>query len=117
MSKIDLNEEMKRQQKLMLSDKLMLTFEEARELLGIGRNTLIALTQAGYICYLELGNKRCYPRWALDDFTRNFMFKRIDLQTLEVANIENDYDGLIQRLKQENQMLNQKLDMAKKALA
>lgn len=117
MSKIDLNEEMKRQQKLMLSDKLMLTFEEARELLGIGRNTLIALTQAGYICYLELGNKRCYPRWALDDFTRNFMFKRIDLQTLEVANIENDYDGLVQRLKQENQALNNKLDMAKKALA
>ena len=117
MSKIDLNEEMKRQQKLMLSDKLMLTFEEARELLGIGRNTLIALTQAGYICYLELGNKRCYPRWALDDFTRNFMFKRIDLQTLEVANIENDYDGLVQRLKQENQTLNNKLDMAKKALA
>lgn len=117
MPKIDLNEEMKRQQKLMLSDKLMLTFEEARELLGIGRNTLIALTQAGYICYLELGNKRCYPRWALDDFTRNFMFKRIDLQTLEVANIENDYDGLIQRLKQENQTLNNKLDMAKKALA
>lgn len=117
MSKIDLNEEMKRQQKLMLSDKLMLTFEEARELLGIGRNTLIALTQAGYICYLELGNKRCYPRWALDEFTRNFMFKRIDLQTLEVANIENDYDGLIQQLKQENQTLNNKLDMAKKALA
>ena len=45
------------------------------------------------------------------------MFKRIDLQTLEVANIENDYDGLVQRLKQDNQALKSKLDMAKKALA
>ena len=42
MSTIDLNEEMKRQQRVLVADKLMLTFEEARELLGIGRNTLIA---------------------------------------------------------------------------
>ena len=117
MSMIDLNEEMKRQQRVLVADKLMLTFEEARELLGIGRNTLIALTQAGYICYLELGNKRCYPRWALEEFTRNFTFKRIDLQSLEVANIENDYDELVQRLKQDNQVLKNKLDMAKRALA
>ena len=52
MPTIDLNEEVKRQQRVLVADKLMLTFEEARELLGIGRNTLIALTQAGYICYL-----------------------------------------------------------------
>ena len=114
---IDLNEEMKRQQRVLVADKLMLTFEEARELLGIGRNTLIALTQAGYICYLELGSKRCYPRWALEEFTRNFIFKRIDLQTLEVTDIANDYEELVQRLKQENQTLTNKLDMAKKALA
>lgn len=117
MSKIDLNEESKRKQMILVSDKLMLSSEEAKEVLGIGRNTLIALTQAGYIRYLELGNKKCYPRWALEEFTHNFMFKRIDLQSLEVADIANDYDELVQRLKQENQVLNNKLDTAKKALA
>ncbi|MTN46402.1 helix-turn-helix domain-containing protein [Turicibacter sanguinis] len=117
MATIDVNGEMKRQQKVLVTDKLMLTSDEAKELLGIGKNTLIALTQAGYICYLELGSKRCYPRWALEEFTRNFMFKRIDLQSLEVAEIENDYDELVQRLKQDNQVLKNKLDMAKKALA
>ena len=45
------------------------------------------------------------------------MFKRIDLQSLEVANIENDYDELVQRLKQDNQVLKNKLETVKKVLA
>ena len=117
MSKNDLNGETVRKQKLLISDKMNVTIDEAVELMSIGKVTLNKLAEAGYIPSFFVGAKRCFPRWALEEFTRNFVFKRIDLQTLEVSHIDNDYEELVQRLKQENQTLNNKLDMAKKALA
>ena len=117
MSKNDLNRETVRKQKLLISDKMNVTIDEAVELMSIGKVTLNKLAEAGYIPSFFVGAKRCFPRWALEEFTRNFLFKRIDLQTLEVFHIDNDYEELVQRLKQDNQVLKNKLDMAKKALA
>lgn len=114
---LSLNDEIKRQQMLLLSDKLMLTSEEATKILGIGRNTLDALSKARYIPHIEVGTKKCYPRWALDEFTRNFIFKRINLQTLEVSHIDNNYDEFIQQLQQENETLKNKLNEVKQVLS
>ncbi|MDE5977309.1 MAG: excisionase family DNA-binding protein [Turicibacter sp.] len=107
---------LQRKQKLLISDKLNVTIDEAVELMSIGRVTLNKLAEAGYIRSFFVGTKRCFPRWALEEFTRNVIFKRIDLQTLEITDVANDYDKLIQRLTQENQEMKNKLDIAKKAL-
>ncbi len=102
--------ELKQRERMLIQDKMMLTTDEARELLGLGRSTLEALSKAGYIRYLNIGNEKRYPRWALEEFTHNFIFKRINLKTLEVDEIENDYEEIITKLKNENRDLNGKLD-------
>lgn len=116
MPKIDLNAEKKQREMMLVSDKLMLTPDEAKEMLNIGRNTLIAYTEAGFIPFTWSGSKRLYPRWGLEAFAYNFAFKRIDSQTLEVQHVDNDYLELIERLKKENQGMKSKLEVAKKAL-
>lgn len=105
--------DLKNREKMLVRDKMMLTMDEAREILGIGRSTIEALSKAGYIRYLNIGSEKRYPRWALEEFTHNFIFKRINLKTLEVDEIENDYDEVIARLKNENADLNRKLEAVK----
>lgn len=108
--------ELKNREKMLVRDKMMLTTDEARELLGLGRGAIDALSKAGYIRYLNIGSEKRYPRWALEEFTHNFIFKRINLKTLEVDEIENDYEEVIAKLKNENKDLNGKLDAVKSLL-
>lgn len=116
MDVIDLGAEIKRQKQIMVADHLMFSSTEAREMLGIGKSTLDALTKAGYISWLETGDKKWYPKWALEKFTYDFINKRIDLKTLEVTDIKYEHEEVVQRLKNENKELNSKVEAVKEVL-
>ncbi len=114
--KIDLDAEFQRQQRILLKDQLMLSTEEAATVLGIGKNTFKKLVKANLIVRLELGSKNYYPMWALQEFTKNFAYKQIDLTTMEVKNIENDHDEILKKLRQENETLKGKVEAIKGVL-
>ncbi len=116
MGAIDLGAEIKRQKKIMVADHLMFSSTEAREMLGVGKSTLDELTKAGYILHLETGDKKWYPKWALEKFTHDFINKRIDLKTLEVTEIRKEHEHVVQRLKSENKELNSKVEVVKEVL-
>ena len=49
-------------------DKLLLTPEEAAEVLGIGRTKVYALIADGDLLSVRIGNSRRVPRDAVDEF-------------------------------------------------
>jgi excisionase family DNA binding protein len=49
-------------------DKLLLTPEEAAEVLGIGRTKVYALISDGDLLSVRIGNSRRVPRDAVDEF-------------------------------------------------
>ena len=49
-------------------DKLLLTPEEAAEVLGIGRTKVYALIAVGDLLSVRIGNSRRVPRGAVDEF-------------------------------------------------
>ena len=49
-------------------DKLLLTPEEASEVLGIGRTKVYALIADGDLLSVRIGNSRRVPRDAVDEF-------------------------------------------------
>ncbi len=113
---LKLKEENQKKEKILIKDRMMLTIDEAKDLLGIARNVLESFAEAGFIEYIGYGSQKRFPRWALEEFTYNFVYKRINLQTLEVTDIENNHDQVIKRLKKENKALQNKLDGIKRAL-
>lgn len=75
---------------VQISDKRLLTLEEASAVLGTSISTVRKAMKVGLLPFLKLGgNFRIYT-YELDEFCKKMAYKQLDLETLEIRDLDHN---------------------------
>lgn len=70
-----------------VKDKKLLTLEEASAVLGTSISTVRKAMRANLLPFLKLGSNYRIYAFELDEFCKKMMYKRFDLDTLELKDL------------------------------